>query len=158
MLLSKYINYVVITSSTPTPYPVGTGRIQDYKFTKNKIFNIFVEYLCGHRFLAHLCHDIVCGSQNCIPCLSERCINNTDCTWKIGDLVWTLLYGISLFSCLRKLYKLVKFLEIATVTRRIILQTVDLCRPEIVSPVTCWKVPDAKNRRVISTCFVAETG
>ena len=68
------------------------------------------------------------------------------------------LWNFALLVSEKTLQKLVKFLEIATVTRRIILQTVDLCRPEIVSPVTCWKVPDAKNRRVISTCFVTETG
>lgn len=46
----------------------------------------------------------------------------------------------------------------ATVTRRIILHTLDLYKPETVSPVTCWKLPDAKNRSVISTRIVAEIG
>jgi hypothetical protein len=35
---------------------------------------------------------------------------------------------------------------------------VDLSTPATMSPVTCWKLPHAKNLSVMSTCFVAETG
>ena len=92
----RYINYVVIKVCKLCCYyfrhthNLPTGRIQDYMFTTIFLFlwSTFVVTDSLHiyavmSFAVHKIPLVFCWSDDS----NMGCINDTDCTWKIGDLV-----------------------------------------------------------------------
>ena len=83
-------------------------------------------------------------------------------TWKTSELIESLFDFMLFLLGLWKFYKIIQFTSdsesYSTNNPRNGFETVDLSAPAVVSPVTCKKLPVAKNLNVINTWLVAEVG